>query len=67
MERNAVAVCQECDDAVPVVVSEDGTVDPLRPGESCKCGAERFRLVDLAEVDDVTGGEAEPHGDAHPA
>ena len=50
MSTNAVAMCEHCGDELPVVVDDDGTVQTLRPGESCECGDEAFLLVDPAET-----------------
>lgn len=46
-----VARCEACGDAIPVESSGRGRIDPIRPGESCECGAEEFRLLSEAEVD----------------
>ena len=63
MGTTAVAVCTECDDALPVVVSSRGAVEPIRTGESCMCGAEKFRLVDPSDDGDTSHGESDPSED----
>ena len=56
MGTNGVAVCERCSDALPVVVGDDGAVRTLRPGESCECGDEAFRVVPA----ETTDGSTEP-------
>lgn len=58
MGTNAIAVCEHCRDELPVIVSDGGAVNSLRPGESCECGDEAFRLVDPA-ADEQTSADPE--------
>ena len=57
-DRVRVVQCRVCGDVIPVERSDDGTVRPIRTGESCECGAEEFRLLSEAEVDRIVGKPA---------
>ena len=45
-----LARCDMCGDIIPVKSSRGGSIRPIRPGESCECGQEEFRLLSEAEV-----------------
>lgn len=55
-----MARCDACGDTIPVQSSRSGVIRPIRPGESCECGREEFRLLSEAEVAELserpTGG-----------
>ena len=58
-EGPRVARCDVCGDTIPVQSSQSGAIQPIRAGESCRCGAEEFRLLSEAEVDElVTEGQS---------
>lgn len=49
-----VAQCDACGDVIPVKSKDVGSIEPIRPGESCECGQEEFRLLSEGEVTELS-------------